>query len=157
MSKLQAGGQGTPCRSYRSLFQEDGCGYKHGAPSGAVPKPALAIPPNPYGMMSIKMQDPDNARPASGAGGGLAFCQVEDAGDDAVGHRLEPERLHRVSRAAFGQRPNRRRITEHLGQRHFGADNRRGVLGFDMDDLAPAPVHPRSAEYARRAKANSYQ
>jgi len=37
----------TPCRSYRSLLvpNEDGRCYKHGAPKGAVPKPALPIPP----------------------------------------------------------------------------------------------------------------
>ena len=29
-----------------------------------------------------------------GAGGGLAFIQVQDAGHDTVRHRLESERLH---------------------------------------------------------------
>ena len=56
----------TPCRSYRSLFQEDGCGYKHGAPSGAVPKPALAIPPIPFGIAAGLVGKMSKLRPQPG-------------------------------------------------------------------------------------------
>src|ERR1035441_10036562 len=45
----------------------------------------------------------------SGAGGGLAFGVVQDAGDNAIRHRLEAERLHRIRGAAVGQRTDSQR------------------------------------------------
>src|SRR5215472_4173441 len=111
------------------------------AAESAPPRVLRCVLPSPQFQPRIDRACDD--RMPSGESGSAGHCSfglllIENRGHQVRWHGLEMGWLHRITRATFGKRTNRSRVTEQFGQRDLRVNNRKVAAHLNAVDAAAA-------------------